>query len=77
MSVLFREHFEEAIEVRQVHPRLPIEVTVQFVVSGLLSTIAWWIENDAPYTAEEMNAMFQRLMRNGVLGALHASAIDS
>lgn len=77
LSVLFREHFEEALEVRQIRPRLPVEVTVQFVVSGLLATIAWWIENDAPYTAEEMNAMFQQLMRNGVLGALHTATLSA
>jgi AcrR family transcriptional regulator len=72
LSTLFREHFEEAIAARHLTPALPVEVVVQYVVSGLLALLTWWLDNDLPYTAEEMNRMFQRLSRNGVLGVIGA-----
>jgi AcrR family transcriptional regulator len=72
LTTLFREHFEDAIAVRQLTPALPVEVVVQYVVSGLLALLTWWLDNDLPYTAEEMNHMLQRLSRSGVLGVIGA-----
>jgi AcrR family transcriptional regulator len=70
LSALFREHLEEAVAARQLTPALPVEVVVQYVVSGLLALLTWWLDNDLPYTAEEMNHMFQRLTHNAVAGVM-------
>jgi len=74
LSALFREHFEEAIAVRGIQPAVPVDLVVQFLVSALLSLVAWWLDNDLPYSAEQMNRMFQQLMRSGVMGILHESS---
>jgi hypothetical protein len=72
LTTLFREHFNEAIAARRLKPVLPVEVVVQYVVNGLLALLTWWLDNDLPYTAEEMNHMFQHLSRTGLLGVIDA-----
>jgi AcrR family transcriptional regulator len=69
LTALFREHLEQAIAHRRLQPSVPVEVTIQYVVSALLALLTWWLDNDLPYTAEEMSRMFQRLASHGVGGA--------
>ncbi|MEM7110852.1 MAG: TetR/AcrR family transcriptional regulator [Chloroflexota bacterium] len=41
---------------------------VAFYLTGaLMSLLAWWSSNGMPKTAEEMNILFQRLARNGLI----------
>jgi hypothetical protein len=39
---------------------------VQFVVGGLVGLVTWWLDTEAPFTAEEIHASFQRLATHGV-----------
>lgn len=40
-------------------------------VSGaLLALLTWWLDNDPPYTAEQMAQMFERLTGPAVAAAL-------
>ena len=46
MSQLFTHEYE--------NPALPLELLVNHSVSSLLSLVTWWLENDMPYSTEEM-----------------------
>jgi AcrR family transcriptional regulator len=45
---------------------VPIEVTTHWIVASLLSLVVWWLENNMPYSAEEMEEMFRRLAMPGI-----------
>ena len=52
-------------------PTLPIDFIANHFSGSLLATIYWWLDNDLPYTAEEMATMFQKinlLNRDNLLG---------
>jgi AcrR family transcriptional regulator len=40
---------------------VPREVAYQHMASSLLGLITWWLENDTPYTAEQMAQMYHQL----------------
>jgi AcrR family transcriptional regulator len=73
LAALIREHLEDAIARRRLQPEVPLEVTVEFLASALLALLTWWLDNDMPYTADEMGRMFQRLAGSGVPPALGTS----
>jgi len=45
---------------------IPLDVVVHFAASSFLSLATWWLEHDMPYTAEQMNAIFQQLVMPGI-----------
>lgn len=49
---------------------VPIELTTHWIVSSLLSLMIWWLENNMPYSAEEMDEIFRQLMMPGIETAL-------
>ena len=69
LEALFREHLEDVVARRGLQPTVPIEVTVQYVVSALLAVLTWWLDHDVPYSAQEMSRMFQQLTHSGVPSA--------
>jgi AcrR family transcriptional regulator len=42
------------------------EAAVQFVASACTGLLIWWLDNDIPYSAEELYAIFRRLTTQGV-----------
>lgn len=45
---------------------MPIELTTHWIVTSLLSLVVWWLENNMPYSPEEMEEMFRRLTMPGI-----------
>ena len=45
---------------------IPIEVLGNYIASSMLGLMSWWVENDRPFTAEEMHTFFKRLNFMGV-----------
>lgn len=41
---------------------IPVEVISNFFAGSLLALINWWLENDVPYSAEQMAQMFRKLV---------------
>jgi hypothetical protein len=41
-----------------------------FVAGAILSMLKWWLDNELPYTPEQMDIMFQQLVLPGVQAAL-------
>jgi AcrR family transcriptional regulator len=40
---------------------IPLEVLVQYRASALMGLIKWWLDNDMPYSAEQMQRWFHEL----------------
>lgn len=68
-----RAHLDEAVAQRRVKPVVPVEIITHYVVSALLSLLTWWLDNDLPYTAEQMTQMFERLTQPAVAAGLGVS----
>ncbi len=54
-------------------PPVPLDVFSNYLAGALLSFLAWWLEEDQPYTPDEMHHMFVRLFFGGALTALGIS----
>jgi AcrR family transcriptional regulator len=70
LTSLVRAHLNEAVARRRVKPAVPVEIVTRYVVSALLALLTWWLDNDLPYTAEQMAQMVERLTRPAIVAAL-------
>jgi AcrR family transcriptional regulator len=48
-----------------IQPLIPEEVFGNYLAGSLLGMLTWWLETKAPYTPEEMAAMFRQLFFEG------------
>ncbi len=51
---------------------VPREILLRYLVSSFFALLAWWLENDMPYTAEQMDRMFTSLTVPGFQAAIRA-----
>lgn len=63
-----------AVNDRLAHANVPLEVLGTFEASIKISMVQWWLDNDMPYTPEEMADMCARLTMYGVDSALLAAS---
>lgn len=62
---LVRAHFRSQFpDATRSQPQL--EAAVQFVVGACMGLSSWWLDNDVPYSAEELYSLFRRLTTQGV-----------
>jgi AcrR family transcriptional regulator len=54
---------------------IPIEIVGNFLVGAVLQLLDWWLTNDMPYSIDEMEAMFLKLIRQGLPSALDTDQI--
>ena len=45
---------------------VPVPVVATFFASTLQTLLRWWLDNEMPYSPEEMNEMFMRLVMGGI-----------
>jgi AcrR family transcriptional regulator len=63
----------EKEQLAVLNPQAPMVVILNFLAGAWLGLVTWWLENDMPYTEEEMALMFQKLIMFGtaeILGVL-------
>jgi AcrR family transcriptional regulator len=60
-----KQIFENAQAEEGLQPQLPADILANYIAASLLGMIAWWLEHDMPYSAEEMGEMFQLLNFQG------------
>ncbi len=65
VAVLVREHFRAQFPAAAKN-QVQLETAVQFIVSAFIGLGIWWLDNDLPYSAEEMYSTFRRLTLHGV-----------
>ena len=58
---MLRCHLQARLESRASPGKIPLEVIVQYRSGALMGLIKWWLDNDLPYSAEEMKDWFHRL----------------
>ena len=46
------------------------EVAVQYVVGAFMAVMVWWLDGGAKLPAERMDAMFQNLVREGIVSGV-------
>jgi AcrR family transcriptional regulator len=62
---LVREHLRSQVPgLGRNQPQL--EAAVQFVASAGIGLLIWWLDNDVPYSAEELYTVFRRLTTQDV-----------
>ncbi|MEP6895919.1 MAG: TetR/AcrR family transcriptional regulator, partial [Chloroflexota bacterium] len=45
------DHLKQAVSKRK--NAIPTEILAQFIFSSFISLLVWWLDNDAPYSAEQ------------------------
>ena len=60
METLIKRHLDNMVGAGETLP-IPIEILTNYLAETLLSMISLWIEEDLPYSAEELDAMFLAL----------------
>ena len=45
---------------------IPPEIMAQYIGSSFISLLTWWLDNDSPYSAEQMNEYYRQLVKPGV-----------
>lgn len=48
-----------------------VELIAHYSISGLFTFLGWWLDNDLPFSAEQMNDTYQQLLRPGVEAVLN------
>lgn len=49
---------------------IPIEVSARHLAGAMFSMVSWWLDNDMPYTPEEMAQHFHRLTVPSIMSAI-------
>ena len=49
---------------------VPIDVIANYYAGSVMGLVSWWLENDTPYTPEQMADYFQRLFFPGLMQVL-------
>ncbi|MCI0521242.1 MAG: TetR/AcrR family transcriptional regulator [Chloroflexi bacterium] len=57
-------------EKLNLNPAMSMDVFMNYIAGAWMGLIGWWLENDMPYSPEEMASMFQKLTMRGASGML-------
>lgn len=57
----FRSHFAE-----DKTDEMQLEAAMQFVRGACIGLLIWWLDNEVPYSADEIHSMFRRMASQGV-----------
>jgi len=56
-------------------PAAPLPLVADYLAGAILSMLTWWLDNNMPYSPEQMDALFQQLVRPGVEATLRIEVI--
>jgi AcrR family transcriptional regulator len=65
LSEIAREEIS-ALLTYSTSSKIPQDVTIEFVVNTFWSILSWWMEQNMPYSAKEMDQMFHTLTLSGI-----------
>jgi AcrR family transcriptional regulator len=58
--------------------QVPLDAVVEFAVDAMIGLgVRWWLENDLPYSAGEMDRLYRRLTEPGIRAGLRLQAKGS
>ena len=64
LTTLIQDMIKTELSDRQ--KSLPVEILAYYIASSYLSLLTWWLDHDLPYTAEQMDTFYQRLVFPGI-----------
>jgi AcrR family transcriptional regulator len=64
LFALMQTHFRQQLWRSKVV--FPADILAQYVSSSIISLLTWWLDNDSPYSAEQINVFFRQLVQPGV-----------
>ncbi len=56
-----------------IKPQVPMEVFMNYLAGSWLGLVTWWLENEMPYSPEQMSLMFQKMFMRGAREVLGIS----
>jgi AcrR family transcriptional regulator len=62
---LIKENLKPKMSAKKKTP-VPLDIVAHFIVSSFLALLTWWLDQNMPYSAEQMTEMFKRLTKPGV-----------
>lgn len=69
LFALTREHFRLMIEHEKADARR-LDMATHYYASAFIGVLAWWLENDMAYSAEEFGQMINRLTLPGLMAVI-------
>ena len=58
-------------------PSIPIDVLSNYIASSLLGLIAWWLEEERPFTAAQMDDYFRQLTMQGTAQIIGLASVET
>jgi len=56
-------------------PAAPLPLVADYLAGAILTMLTWWLDNDMPYTPDQMDALYQQLVRPGVQATLRVEVL--
>lgn len=63
LSVLIRKSLKDQWSMDK---QVPLDVVIYHLASSLIALLGWWVDHELPYSAEQMNGMFQLLTQAAI-----------
>jgi hypothetical protein len=68
---LFKEKLEHALlATGKSNTQIPMSILANHLAGSLILLLRWWLDNNRPYTPEQMDEIFHKLVMPGVWAAL-------
>lgn len=64
------DHLKQQLPKR--NKNIPPELLAHYVASSFIALMTWWIDNNYPRSAEQMNEYFRQLVEPGTTAIMHA-----
>lgn len=64
LSVMLSDHLKSQISKTKMY--IPPEILAHYIASSFTSMLTWWLDNDLPYSAEQMNNFYWQLVQPGI-----------
>lgn len=64
LSVFLRDHLK--LQFSKKKTDIPPEILAHYIASSFISMLTWWLDNDLPYSAEQMNDFYRQLVQPGI-----------
>lgn len=70
LAQFIQERLLEPLLPPGTQPRIPLGIVAHFITGAQLGLLAWWVEQDMPYSAEAMARMMEDLCAQGSIWAM-------
>lgn len=74
--IIIQEAITRLRAVPGLESKVPMEVLAVYFSGTLIELITWWLEEDQPYSIEDMVRYYQQLFINGALNTLNLAEIN-